>query len=847
MKIQMKNYLILLLSLLIIVSCQHEEIKIPGAMKGMQMMAQQRIYPNTEFPKSGYTEAHDYHVNQFGSQINLRNTDPWEAQGPWNTAGRTLALALNPQDNQTVYLGSASGGLWRSRNLGQGVSWEHMDTGFPVLAISAIAFAPQDSSVMYVGTGEVYNYQNTGTDAAYRATRGSYGIGILKSTDGGQNWEKSLDWSYQQGTGIMSLTVHPDDSNIVYSATSEGVYKTTDGGQNWENILDVIMATDLVIVPSSPDILIASCGNLNSSGKGIYRSIDGGENWTQITTNIPSSFEGKIELGQSPSNPEVIYASIGNGFSSANGYTWLLQTTNAGANWNITNESDYSKWQGWFAHDVAVHPTDPNRLITVGINVWKSTSGGLDLSKKSQGGVTLGTHPIDQPDNNGNPFYSHSDHHVVLYHPTISNLVLLGNDGGLFLSYDEAETFESANGGLQTTQFYNGFSVSPFSDDLAMGGLQDNSTVIFRGDKAWQRVVGGDGSHTAIDPTNDNTMFASAQNLYLTKSVNQGNSFSYVEVPIGNTIFISPYILAPSNPEIIYAGSSYVAKSENGGSSWNFTNNNNELNGDPVFSLAVSYQNPDVVYAGTAPFGGTPSIFLTTDGGDSWQEITGDLPNRFPNDIAVDPTDERIAYVTFSGFGTGHIYKTEDYGETWKDISYDLPDVPGNAVIVDPSYPNHVYYGNDFGVYFYDHTEESWQAFSEGLTGVTIAMDLKISPFDNMLWVATHGNGAYKRPLIEGEVSTTDINPALVEINIFPNPTKDFVNLKLFSEKEFTFDVSLKSIDGKTTHSLGTRQRINPGSNQFRYDLNNVESGMYIIRISEKNNILATRKIQIIN
>lgn len=261
--------------------------EVPGSFASMQQMSFSRAYPNAEIPSDGFYKGYQEHLKMKNGQIASRsNDDEWESMGPFNISGRVLSVGINPQSDNTLYAGTASGGLWRSRSLGQGVSWERIDTGFPVLGVSDIEFAPGDSTVMFIGTGEVYNYETTGTDGAYRPTRGSYGIGILKSTDGGQTWTKSLDWSLQNERGVWMIKVDPQNPQRVYAATTNGVYRSDNQGESWSLVLNVLMATDVEIHPERPNEILISCGNLDSPGKGIYKSFDGGETWNQIVNNL---------------------------------------------------------------------------------------------------------------------------------------------------------------------------------------------------------------------------------------------------------------------------------------------------------------------------------------------------------------------------------------------------------------------------------------------------------------------------------------------------------------------------------------------------------------------------------
>lgn len=784
----------------------HESTEqVSGAFESLSFFGASRTYPLQQLPERAHFAA--WKKAQQMSEAahpNRSAVEPWETMGPHNRGGRTLALAFNPQNPLTMYAGSASGGLWRSYTAGIGENaWHQVETGFPVLAVSTIKFAPGDSSTLYIGTGEVYNVNAAGTGAAYRSTRGSYGMGILRSTDGGATWEQSLDMTYDQNKGIWDIEIAPSNPNIIYAGTTDGVYKSTDGGTNWNWVLDVPMANDLVVHPSDPNKVVVGCGNFASPGFGIYRTSDGGVFWYKMTDNLPTFYEGKIQLALAPSQPDIVYASIGNGFSSANGASWLCRSNDFGANWQIRNTTDYSQWQGWFSHDVAVSPTNPDEITVIGIEVWRSSDGGLTLTKKSTGGVGFANPTIAGPD--GNSDYVHSDIHDVIYHPILPNTFYVASDGGIHRSDDHGETYYSCNGRYQTAQFYNGFTNSMQDPNFCQGGLQDNGTIQWNGagggGVTWTRVSGGDGSWTATDPTNDDVNYVSSQNLNVRKTTTGSSGYAGLGIPtMGNISFIAPYVLAPSNGNVLYAGSAAIAKSTDGGSSWALTNSGNVLDGNPALSMSMSSQNTEVVYVGTAPsVAGSPGgIYVTQNGGTSWADVTANLPNRYPMDIQVDPTDDAIAYVAFSGYGTGHVYRTTDHGATWEDISQGLPDVPANAIEVDPLFPNNVYVGNDLGVFVSSDFGLTWQTYQDGLGEAVMVFDLKISPSNRKLRAATHGLGAFQRDLLEAPLVSAVVSPSAnnpLQVSIFPNPasTAATIRYELFENQQ----ISLNLLDAR--------------------------------------------------
>jgi photosystem II stability/assembly factor-like uncharacterized protein len=774
--------------------------------------------------------------------------DPWTAIGPHNTGGRTLAIEFNPQNPNTVYAGSASGGLWVSYTGSAGVdAWQRIETGFPVLGVSTIEFEPNDSNVIYIGTGEVYNYFAAGTGAAYRSTRGTYGIGILKSTDGGTTWAKSLDWSYNEQRGIWAIKVNPLNHNTVWAATTEGTFRSYDAGANWKQVHLVVMANDLVINPVDTSIVITGNGNFASTGFGIYRTSDGGGSWTHITSGLPNYYEGKIQLDIYKANPNFVYASIGNGFSQSNGASWLCKSVDAGVTWTLMTQQDYSKWQGWFSHDVAINQSNPDELLVIGIEIYKSSNGGSTIVQQSTPGLTLGRPPIGGPE--GRQTFVHSDAHDVKQHPTDPSTFYLGTDGGVFRTTDFGQTFESLNGRYQTVQFYNGTSSSQQDSLFFIGGLQDNSTVIYDGDLAWIRSIGGDGSWTAIDASDDNIIFGSWQWLNIRKSTNRGSSFSLnVTPPDGNrfTAFIAPYRIFYLDSDIIYAGRDKIYKSTTGGSGWTATNNNNVLDGRFALAMDISYLTSNKVYVATAPSNGFRGhVFYTNNGGTNWIDITGPLPDRFPADIAVDPNNDDVVYITYYGFGTGHVFKSTNSGANWSDITGTIPDIPTISVIVDPNTSNHIYVGNDLGVNVSTDGGSTWQDFSDGLPSAVIAMDLNITVSNNVLRVATHGNGVYERKLLSTVISNTPDDEIIItdfrlEQN-YPNPFNPGTSIQYrISNKQF---VSLKIYDmlGNEVATLVSQTKP-PGIYEVDFDGSNLSAGAYFYRL-QAGSFVETKKM----
>ena len=818
----------------------HSEVKdtahleVSGAYEALVFWTMQRAYPGTELPSEGMAEAVAAR-RALEAESRSGGDEVWESIGPNNVGGRTLALAINPERPETVWAASAGGGLWRSYTGGTGAAWERVPTGFGVTAASAVVIAPGDTSTLYLGTGEVYRYGESTGGVVYRPTRGSYGMGILKSTDGGATWASSLDWSRNQERGIQMLRIDPSDDATVWAATTEGIYVTRDAGATWDLSLDVVMGTDVTVNPDDPDDILAVCGNQTSPDYGFYRTTDGGDTWAQVTEGLPASYIGKVLLSRHPTEMETIYASIGDGiFSSGGTQTYLVRTTDGGDTWETVTTFDYARFQGWFAHYVGVNPLDPDVLYLGGVNMFRSNGEGQNITELN---------PI------------HADNHAVAFHPTDADIVYFAGDGGVYRTTDGGNTIQNLEFGLRTAQFYNGTSVSA-DGGYMLGGLQDNGTVRTELGDDWEHVFGGDGTWTAIDPSNADFAYASSQNLNLRRSSDGGFSFSTGIAPPSApaTAFVAPYAVAPSEPSTLYAGRSIVYKSLNRGGTWIATNGGDEVdpNGNPPLALSVSPTNADVVYVATAPLlrdptdnPGPPRLFVTRDGGDEWTDITLGLPDRFVIDIAVHPTDDMQAWVTMGGFGTSHVFKTDDSGATWTDVTGPLPDAPTNAVAFDPIAPDTVFVGNDVGVFVTNDAGATWEAFSDGLPGAVLVMDL-VAAGDRTLRVATHGNGIYSRPLVLNPVAAeSDTTPTGFRLSQnAPNPFRARTTLTFELDRPGAVTLNVFDAAGRRVATLAEGAYA-AGEHTVAWDAAGLASGVYFARLSA-GNAVATRQMTLV-
>ncbi len=726
------------------------------AWEMFQWWYMQRAMPYEMIPQGAFEKAALYAKTKIQKEIpspssSTGTPDQWVSIGPNNVGGRTLSLAIDPTASSVIWAGAASGGLWRSTSGGEGAAaWSYVPTGFPSLAISTIAIDPTQNSVMYIGTGEISGYHRpqVGTPGA----RSSYGMGILKSTNGGSTWSQtSLTWTFSQITAVEKIAINPLNSKTLYAATSEGVYKSTNAGASWSVSDTTLMAMDIAINPSDTGMIYATHGNLNSSpNPGLYQSLDAGGLWLPLTNGLPSSNFGRAVISISPSHPATVYLGVAN---ASNGQAYgLYRSDDNGGSWTQESNVNFTSAQGWYDIAVAVKPNDHLTVFCSGLDVYRSTTGGTSLTQETfwfQG--SFGLVPPGGPE--GPSSYTHADHHAIVFDNAHPDTVYFCSDGGVFKSTDGGDTYFGVNGGYVTTQFYNGFANAYADSSIALGGLQDNGVVEYEGSPTWDKVDGGDGGWCAIDPTDPKVLYDEYVYLSLKKSVN-GGGFSPINAGLpsdaGSANFIAPFAISPSNHNILYAGNKNVWKTTTGGDSWFAPNGGANLNGTKMACIGISHTSSDTLMAGTGSGSSAESplfqIFASTNGGASWTLVSAPLPVRYPTDIEFDPTNGATVYLTYSGYGTGHVFTSTNVGQTWTDISSNLPNIPHQSVTVDPVQPNNIYVGTDLGVYHSSNRGGTWEDFSAGMVPAMV-LDVTISRANGNIRAATFGNGVYQRRL----------------------------------------------------------------------------------------------------
>jgi hypothetical protein len=335
-------------------------------------------------------------------------------------------------------------------------------------------------------------------------------------------------------------------------------------------------------------------------------------------------------------------------------------------------------------------------------------------------------------------------------------------------------------------------------------------------------------------------MYASEQGLQIYKSVNQGFNFNPTYLHSGYAAFVAPFVMCPSNPSVLYAGGEGIIKTTDAGANWNPVGpvilNSNSY----VLSIGVSHTSIDTLYCGMEPYSSVPmKILRSVDGGTTYTDVSGTLPNRYPRDIEVNPYNSQEVYVVFSGFGTGHIYKSTNAGATWINISSTLPDVPFHCLAIDPENTNMIFAGSDFGVFSSGDGGQNWSAFSTGMPLISMVFDLVISKADTTLMAFTHGNGVYKGSIADVYAGVKKINKEELTFEVYPNPIQE--NFTIDLKKEIAIDrIEIISTTGIIVKQM---ERFHFPSHKISMNAGDIPSGTYVVKVFSGKKILSKKVI----
>jgi photosystem II stability/assembly factor-like uncharacterized protein len=683
--------------------------------------------------------------------------------GPATMGGRIDDLAVLESNPAVFYVGTASGGLWKTVN--NGTTWEVLfDDLDDVVSIGDVAIAPNDANLVWVGTGENNNRQS-----------GSWGNGVYKSSDGGKTWKHM---GLRDSRHIARIIVDPVDHDVVYVAAlgslwgpgkERGVFKSTDGGLTWTNVLFVnedTGATELVQDPGNNKVLYAATYqrrratwgfNGGGPGSGIHKSSDAGRTWTKLTGGVPSGPLGRIGLDVYRANPDILYARIEHEKESG-----TYRSDDAGLTWR--KMSNVNPRPMYFSQ-IRVDPTNDLRVYVLGVQIHISDDGGKTFIENGA---------------------LHSDHHAMWINPANPNHIIDGTDGGVGISWDKGKTWEGIYN-MDLAQYYHvGYDMeTPYN---LCGGMQDNytwcgpSAVRSRNgivNDDWFQIQGGDGFEALPDPKDSRTIYAESQDGNIVRVDRITNERKTIRPLPGrgepslrwnwNTaIHISPH-----DSSTIYVGANKVFRSPDRGQSWQAISGDLTQNVDREtlslmgvtakdFTIAKhdgvqSYGNlvqvvespkqAGVLYAGSDD----GLVHMTRDGGKNWTNLSAKFPNMpknaYVSGLIASTHDVNTIYVSFDNHTNddynNYVYASADGGNNFRQISESLP--KGQVVMTlaeDPKNPAVLYAGTEFGLFVSTDRGGSWNRIRSGLPTVPIH-EIVFHPRDNDMILATHGRSIW--------------------------------------------------------------------------------------------------------
>ena len=727
----------------------------------------------------------------FGQKIGLDQFKSWKPRniGPAGMSGRITAIDAVVADPNTIYLGAASGGVWKTIN--QGASWEAVFEEQPILNIGSIAIQQSNPSTVWVGTGEG-NPRNSI----------SLGEGMYKTIDGGKSWKKM---GLEKTRNIHRIIVDPSNPNTVYAGAignpyaehpERGVFKTTNGGESWDKILftnDTSGVADMIMDPSNPNKLFVAMWqhrrtpwSLSSGGpgSGLYMTFDGGKNWKKLgeKEGLPAGNLGRIGLAISRSNPNRVYALVE---ATKNG---LYKSDDGGQTWSLMNSNpEFVSTRPFYFQEIACDPQNENRLWLIYQMISKSDDAGKNFE------VVIPYNGI------------HPDHHAFWIHPTNPNFIIDGNDGGIGITRDKGKTwlFDEK---LPVGQFYH-INVDNEMPYNVMGGMQDNGswrgpayTWMSGGIKNyyWDNLWGGDGFDVMPDKDDASWVYA----------MSQGGSVGRYNVKTGESWYVKPpapdlkttlrfnwnaaIAQDPFSNSTIYFGSQHLHRSTNKGASWEIispdlsTNdsakidqrNNGGISIDitgaenfcTIMTIAPSSKDNKVIWAGTDD----GNVQLTKDGGKTWTNFRGKIPGlpvgAWVPQIQASRYNAAEAFVVANDYRRGdfkpYIFRTTDFGKTWTRL-VDEKKVIGYALCIlqDPTEPNLIFAGTEQGLWVSVDNGVSFQQWKNGYPSVS-TYDLAIQEREADLVIATFGRALWIlddiRPLRKLAANKGILNKAFV-------------------------------------------------------------------------------------
>lgn len=793
--------------------------------------------------------------------------------GPFR-GGRVAAVTGDYNDRNTFYFGSVGGGVWKTTDGGS--NWKNITDKYFGGTIGAVAVAPSDENVVYVGEGEntLRGNESEGLD------------GMWRSDDAGRTWKNI---GLKDARHIVRIIVHPRDPNTLWIAAighsfgpneNRGIYKTTDGGKTWKKVLyinNLTGASDLVMEPGNPSVFYAGMWHVQRTpysmesggdGSSIWKSTDGGETWTNIFAKkgLPKGVWGIVGIAVAPSNTDKIYAMIENEKGG------LFVSKDAGETWTLASQDNNIRQRAWYFSKVFVDPKNENLVYVLNVNFMRSGDGGKTFQA------------MPTP---------HGDHHDLWIDPKNGSRMILGDDGGAQVSFDAGTNWSSLMN-QPTAQIYRVSTDSAFPYHI-LGAQQDNTTVRIKSrtnttaitEADWTPTAGFESGYVVADPLNPEIVYGGNYDGFISRLDHKTGESRVVTVwpdnPTGYGADVLKYrfqwnfplFFSPHNPKKLYAAGNVLFSSENEGASWekispDLTTNDKSKQGPSggpitkdntsveyyctIFTATESWLEKDLLWTGSDD----GLIHVSKDGGQHWENVTPkDAPKWMMwNCVEVDPFKKGVAYFVGTRYKsddfTPYIYKTEDYGKTWSLITNGIDKMHfARCLRADRKRPGLLYAGTEYGMYISFDDGAHWKPFQLNLP-ITPVTDMTIK--NNDLVVATQGRAFYvlddlsvvqqvKNDIANHSLYVFDVNPAHrmqanrslfrmaaphnaganplagVVFNYYVKELKDSAKASVEIFDANHKKIKLFSTDSKDNKQDNTKLDVNKGMNQFVWDL----------------------------
>jgi|Deesub1362A_J573_1020465.scaffolds.fasta_scaffold00427_3 photosystem II stability/assembly factor-like uncharacterized protein len=706
----------------------------------------------------------------------------WRAVGPKFQGGRIESIACPPGDPKTIYVGVGAGNIWKTTN--GGMTWEPIFEHESTFTIGSIAIAKSNPKIVWVGTGENL------------MARSSFaGTGVFKSIDGGRTWK---NMGLLETHHIGKVIIHPENPDIVYVAAlghqytfnpERGLFKTVDGGKHWEKCLYIsekVGVVDVVMDPSNPDILYAAAwerdrkawnNKVCGPGSGIYKTSDGGQTWKKLTNGFPSGpYIGRIGLSIAPNNSNIIYALVDNqtpikAKNSEKSRKKIIggeiyKSFDKGETWAKVSQDLSFVGINYAFGDIRVSPDEENEIYVCGVNLAVSHDGGKTFHKVGGKVIHLHHHPTRA---------LHLDQHDLWISPEDPNRLLLGNDGGLYLSDDRGKTWLHLNN-LPIGEFY-AVSVDNNVPYRIYGGTQDNAALYGLAeqeldpviDDSWHQIWidiwgGGDSYYTLVDPTEPDIIYFEQQFGDLQRKDMKTGKIQRIkpkakkgDSPLRFN-WMTPFLISHHNPFILYVGANKVFKSLNRGDDWLCISPDLTTQPGPkkqgnvpfgtITTISESPLQPGLLYVGTDD----GCIWVTRNDGVTWTKISEGLPQKWVSRVVASFHHLGTVYVSLTGYRdddfSAYLYKSSNFGKTWTSIVNNLPQESINVIREDPLYADMLYIGTDQGGVFVSYDGgKKWYSLCADLP-TTPVHDIAIQSREKEMVIGTHGRSVFVIDLI---------------------------------------------------------------------------------------------------